>query len=114
MTKSRRGKLYINDSGWGPEADSIEFGDRVPFGKIHVLIGIIGESSLVSDVISDFVESACHPRPGQNRLDQTHIFVGYMQGIDLSGNSVSGGDMLVYSDDESLFGDTESILPLFD
>ena len=26
MTKSRRGKLYINDAGWGPEAGSIEYG----------------------------------------------------------------------------------------
>ena len=25
MTKSRRGKLYIDDEGWGPEADSIEY-----------------------------------------------------------------------------------------
>ena len=24
MTKSRHGKLYINDAGWGPEADSVE------------------------------------------------------------------------------------------
>ena len=29
MTKSRRGKLYIDDAGWGPEAGSIEFGYRV-------------------------------------------------------------------------------------
>ena len=26
MTKSRHGKLYIDDAGWGPEADSIEYG----------------------------------------------------------------------------------------
>ena len=24
MTKSRRGKLYIDNAGWGPEDDSIE------------------------------------------------------------------------------------------
>ena len=30
MTKSRRGKLYIDDAGWGPEAGSIEYGYRVP------------------------------------------------------------------------------------
>ena len=29
MTKSRRGKLYIDDAGWGPEAGSIEYGYRV-------------------------------------------------------------------------------------
>ena len=39
MTKSRCGKLYINDQGWGPEAGSIEYGYRVPFGGIHVFIG---------------------------------------------------------------------------
>ena len=32
MTKSCRGKLYIDDVGWGPEAGSIEYGYRVPFG----------------------------------------------------------------------------------
>ena len=42
MTKSRRGKLYIDSAGWGPEADSIEYGYRVPFGGIHVFIGKIG------------------------------------------------------------------------
>ena len=39
MTKSRRGKLYIDDAGWGPEASSVEYGYRVPFGGIHVFIG---------------------------------------------------------------------------
>ena len=38
MTKSRRGKLYIHDAGWGPEPGSIEYGYRVPFGGIHVFI----------------------------------------------------------------------------
>ena len=46
MTKSRRGKLYIDDAGWGPEAGSIEYGYRVPFGGIHVFIGKIGEPAL--------------------------------------------------------------------
>ena len=39
MTKSRRGKLYIDDANWGPDAGSIEYGYRVPFGGIHVFIG---------------------------------------------------------------------------
>ena len=43
MMKSRRGKLYIDNAGWGPEADSIEYGYRVPFGGIHVFTGKIGE-----------------------------------------------------------------------
>ena len=46
MTKSRRGKLYIDDAGWGPEAGSVEYGYRVPFGSIHVFIGKIGEPGL--------------------------------------------------------------------
>ena len=33
MTKSRRGKLYIDDAGWGPEAGSIEYGYRVPLAE---------------------------------------------------------------------------------
>ena len=46
MTKSLRGKLYINDAGWGPEVGSIEYGYRVPFGGIHVFIGQIGKPVL--------------------------------------------------------------------
>ena len=45
MTKSHRGKLYIDDEGWGPEAGSIEYGYWVPFGGIHVFIGRISESA---------------------------------------------------------------------
>ena len=39
MTKSHRGKPYIDDAGWGPDTGSIEYGYRVPFGGIHVFIG---------------------------------------------------------------------------
>ena len=46
MTKSHRGKLYIDDANWGPDAGSIEYGYRVPFGGIHVFIGKIGEPAL--------------------------------------------------------------------
>ena len=60
MTKSRRGKLYINDEGWGPEAGSIEYGYgyQVPFGGIHVFIGKIGESGPEPDVCTDIIETA--------------------------------------------------------
>ena len=60
MTKSRRGKLYIDDEGWGPEAGSIEYGYRVPFGGIHVFIGRIGESGPGSDVHTNLIETAQH------------------------------------------------------
>ena len=63
MTKSRRGKLYIDDSGWGPEADSIEYGYRVPFGGIHVFIGKIGGSEPGPDTCTDIVEPARRKQP---------------------------------------------------
>ena len=58
MTKSRHGKLYIDDAGWGLEAGSIEYGYRVPFGGIHVFIGKIGESGPEPDICTDLVETA--------------------------------------------------------
>ena len=58
MTKSHRGKLYIDDAGWGPKAGSTEYGYRVPFGGIHVFIGKIGESEAEPDTCADIVEMA--------------------------------------------------------
>ena len=58
MTKSRRGKLYIDDVGWGPDPGSIEYGYRVPFGRIHVFIGKIGEPGPEPDIYTDLVETA--------------------------------------------------------
>ena len=58
VTKSRRGKLYIDNAGWGPEADSIEYGYRVPFGGIHVFIGKIGEPSPEPGTCTDIIETA--------------------------------------------------------
>src|SRR6266536_1408485 len=58
MTKSRCGKLYIDDAGWGPEAGSIEYGYRVPFGGIHVFISKIGEPGLEPDTCTDIIEMA--------------------------------------------------------
>ena len=49
MTKSRCGKLYIDDEGWGPEAGSIEYGYRV--------IGRISESEPEPDVHTDLIET---------------------------------------------------------
>ena len=58
MTKSCHGKLYINDANWGPDAGSIEYGYRVPFGGIHVFIGKIGESEPEPNTCIDIVEMA--------------------------------------------------------
>ena len=57
MTKSQRGKLYIDDEGWDPEAGSIEYGYRVPFGRIHVFIAKVGESEAGPDTCTDIVET---------------------------------------------------------
>ena len=58
MTKSRRGKLYINDEGWGPEAGSIEYEYRVPFGGIHVFIGKIGKPGPEPDICTNTIKTA--------------------------------------------------------
>ena len=63
MTKSRRGKLYIDDAGWGPKAGSIEYGYRVPFGRIHVFIGKIGGPGPGPDICTDIIEMAQCARP---------------------------------------------------
>ena len=34
MTKSCRGKLYIDNTGWGPDAGSIDYGYQI--GRAHV------------------------------------------------------------------------------
>jgi hypothetical protein len=114
MTKSRRGKLYIDDSGWGPEAASIEYGYRVPFGKIHVFIGKTGGSEPEPNICTDIVEPARCAQPARAQAGRKHVFVGFTQGVDSADNSASGGDTLVYSDGESSVGETGSILPLYD
>ena len=63
MTKSHRSKLYIDDAGWGPEASSIEYRYRVPFGGIHVFIGKIGEPGPELDIYTDLVETAQRASP---------------------------------------------------
>ena len=65
MTKSCRGKLYIDDEGWGPEAGLIEYGYRVPFGRIHVFIGRIGEPGPKRDSCTDLVEMAQRAKPAR-------------------------------------------------
>ena len=74
MTKSRRGKLYIDDAGWGPEAGSIEYGYRVPFGGIYVFIGKIGESGPEPDTCTDIIETAQRARPAKVQTAVKHPF----------------------------------------
>ena len=107
MTKSRRSKLYIDDEGWGPEADSIEYGYRVPFGGIHVFIGKIGEPRPEPDICTDLVEMAQRARPAWVTPAVKRAFVGCVHGI--GSEPVSEGDTAVYSDGESSTGETESL-----
>ena len=83
MTKSRRGKLYIDDAGWGPEAGSIEYGYRVPFGSIHVFIGKIGEPGPEPDICTDLVETAQRASPARVQPAVKRAFVGFINGAEL-------------------------------
>src|SRR4051812_47111764 len=114
MTKSRRGKLYIDDAGWGPEAGSIEYGYRVPFGGIHVFIGKIGEPGPEPDICTDLVETAQRARSAQVKPAVKRSFVGVIHGGSYEDGSESGGDTIVYSGDESSTGETESLYQLQD
>ena len=79
MTKSRRGKLYIDDANWGPDAGSIEYGYRVPFGGIHVFIGKIGEPGPEPDLCAGLIETAQLARPARALPALRHTFVGCVQ-----------------------------------
>ena len=114
MTKSRRGRIYIDDAGSGPEADSIEYGYRVPFGGIHVFIGKIGEPGPEPDIFPNIVEPAQRARSARIHPAMKHVFVGAVHGVQAKDGSDFGGETVVYSDDESSSGETESLYLLQD
>src|SRR3954467_10348195 len=114
MTKSRRGKIYIDDAGWGPETGSIEYGYRVPFGGIHVFIGKIGEPGPELDTCTDLIETAQHARPARVKPAVKCAFVGVIHGRNYEDGSASGGETVVYSGDESSAGETESLYQVHD
>ena len=72
MMRSRRGKLYIDTTAWGPEADSIESGYRVPIKSIHLFIGRAdgSEPKLDSDVPTEHVS--------QSPTRPAHAFIGFV------------------------------------
>ena len=74
MMKSRRGKLYIDNAAWGPEADSVKSCYRVHVGSIHLFIGKIdgSEPEPDHDVPTEFAS--------QLIAGFTHAFVGFMNG----------------------------------
>ena len=114
MTKSRRGKIYIDDEGWGPDAGSIEYGYRVPFGGIHVFIGRIGEPGPEPDNCTDLVETAQRVKPARVQTGMKLVFVGCVHGEELSEGPEDGGEMAVPSDGDSSTGSTDSLYQVQD
>ncbi|KAE8815932.1 putative non-inhibitory serpin-10 [Hordeum vulgare] len=105
MTKTHRGKYYIDNSSWGPEAGSIESGYRVPFGKIHVFIGKVGTPVLEPDTSTDIVEPDRLAQPAARQLRRRRAFVSFTQGFALREEPEAGEDTHVNSDGESSIGD---------
>ena len=58
MTTSRRGKLYIDNAGWGPEVDSIKYGTGSP------MVGFTSSSARLAN----------RPRDSVNRRVSTCIY----------------------------------------
>ena len=81
MTKSRCGKLYIDDAGWGSKAGPIEYGYRVPFGGIHVFISKIGEPGPEPDICTDIAETAQRARSARVKPVMKRAFVGVIHGV---------------------------------
>ena len=113
MTKSRRGKLYIDDADWGPDVGSIEYGYRVPFGGIHVFIGKIGEPGPGPDLCADLIEMAQRARPARALPALKHAFVGCIH-EGLSVGSGSGDETAAGSDGESSTDESNSLYQLQD
>ena len=109
MTKSCRGKIYIDDAGWGPEAGSMEYGYQVPFGGIHVFIGKISEPGPEPNICTDIIETAQRARPARVQPTMKRAFVGFIHGSEFEEGSVSSGETAIYSDGESSTGETNSM-----
>ncbi|KAI4996033.1 hypothetical protein ZWY2020_041131 [Hordeum vulgare] len=112
MTRSRRGKYYIDNSLWGPEADSIESGYRVPFGKVNIFVGMVVAPVREPDTSTDIIERARYIRPVAIPNLTRPIFVGFTQGSDEQERSATQETTPVNMDDESSMGDTDSIQSL--
>ena len=109
MTKSHRGKIYIDDEGWGPDAGSIEYGYRVPFGGIHIFIGRIGEPWPEPDNCTDLVETAQRAKTARAQPDMKRVFVGCVHEEELSKNPEDGGEMADRSNGDSSTGSTDTL-----
>src|SRR3954469_22307508 len=87
ITRSRRGKLYIDDSHWGPEADSLKFGYRVPIGSIQIFIQKTKRSKHKPNTGVHAHTHISNPKPdlvvhvetsSQQQADFNHTFVGFV------------------------------------
>ncbi|KAI4991455.1 hypothetical protein ZWY2020_039826 [Hordeum vulgare] len=112
MTRSHRGKYYINNSLWGPEADSIKSGYRVPFGKVNIFIGMVGAPVPEPDTSTDIVKPARYIRLVAMPNLTRPVFVGFTQDSDELERSATQETTPVDTDDESSMGDTDSIQSL--
>src|ERR1041384_1654536 len=82
ITRSRRGKLCIDDSTWGPDADSVESGYRVPIGSIHIFIGKTDGSEPEPDPEVPLETSS------RRHAGSRHTFVGFIAKSPESARSV--------------------------
>src|SRR4051812_44632230 len=114
MTKSRRGKIYINDEGWGPDAGSIEYGYRIPFGGIHVFISRIGEPGPEPDNCTDLIETTQRARPARAQPIVKRAFMGCVHGGELPEGSEGDDEPAVLSDGDSSAGSTDSLYQVQD
>ncbi|KAI4977713.1 hypothetical protein ZWY2020_014267 [Hordeum vulgare] len=108
MTRSRRGITYIDNQQWGHEADLIESGYRVPFGKINIFIGMIGSSAPEPDSSTDIAEPVHALQViTPNRLARSlWVHAGSEE------HAATQETTPVNSDDESSMGDSDSIRSL--
>ncbi|KAI5008597.1 hypothetical protein ZWY2020_009645 [Hordeum vulgare] len=112
MTRSHRGITYIDNQQWGPEADSLESGYTVPFGKINIFIGMIRSSAPEPDISTNIVEPARYVRQVITPNLTRPVFVGFTQGSEEPELSATQETTPVNSDDESSMGDSDSIRSL--
>ncbi|KAI5020702.1 hypothetical protein ZWY2020_045590 [Hordeum vulgare] len=112
MTRSRRGKYYIDNSLWGPEADSVESGYRVPFSKVNIFISMVGAPAPEPDTPTDIIEPARYIRPVAMPNLTRPVFVGFTQDSDEPERSATQKITPVDTDDETSMGDTDSIQSL--
>ena len=66
------------------------------------------------DICTDIVETAQRARPARVQPAVKCAFMGVIHGAESEDSLVSGGETVIYSDDESSIGETESLYQLHD